>query len=305
MHPLTMLAFHHKVAAAIGPGVLQRLARVAVSGAGSGAGVGAGIGAAAGAAQGLANSEEGGRTTAALNGALQGGILGGAAGATVGGLGRGVRDAKLLYADKSTPGAIATHLGSGVRRFGGRFRHGITGHGDAGALGMPSSTESARRIDLLKRRADADIAFNPAAREKVTKGLATETESLTSAGVAGDKAIKAGVTNLPGVVRGLATNPRETGRGLYHAMAGGGGAPLALGMGVGLPIALEAPSLARGDESATGGLTTTQKALRLGSRVGSGVLTAGMPIVPGMLAGMTSDVLTDKALSIKPPRAGL
>lgn len=306
VNPQALHAFAEKLAAAgLSPGLIQRLSRAAVSGPGSGAGVGAGVGAALGGARGFINSEEGEGLSGALRGAVQGGVLGGAGGAALGGMGRGVRDAKLLYSDKSTLGAVGTHLGSGLRRFGGRLRHGFTGHGDAAALGMSSTRESNRRIDLLRRRADADIAFNPAKADDIRKNLAGEIKGLQQTGAAGDTAIDAGVTNIPGLLKGLATDPRKTGRGLMAAMSGGGSKTMMLGMGVGLPVAAEAPELLRGDESATGGLSTTKKVLRLGTRIGGGVLTAGLPIVPAMAANMATDTLTDRALGVRPPTAQL
>jgi hypothetical protein len=110
-------------------------------------------------------------------------------------------------------------------------------------------------------------------------------------------AVAQGITSIPGLARGLTSAPKETLRHVGREAFSGGKAGLALG--VGLPVALAAPDLSRGDESATGGRTMRQKLVGFGSNVVGGTLTAGVPIVPQIIGGGVIDGVANRVLGGK------
>lgn len=109
------------------------------------------------------------------------------------------------------------------------------------------------------------------------------------------EAVRAGITSLPGLARGVATKPRETLKAVGRE-ALSGGATVGLGMGVGVPVAFAAPGLLRGDESSKGGLSVRQKAVNLGTDIAGGALTAGVPIIPGAVGGLALQSLAEHTI---------
>lgn len=255
---------------------------------------------AAGAAGGAAMH---GKDESAVEGALRGGLRGALVGGSAAGLGRAYRDTKLLKPGTTTSEAIkgtAARMGEGVQRFMKRQAHGLTGaYADqAGAIGMRSSQEAERRIDLLRRRGLDRFTRDGAANYSSTDQL-KKIKDLREWGRGGDEALHAGVTSIPGVAKGLAKHPAQTGKALVKQMAGGagrGGAAVALG----LPLAFAGPDLARGDESQRGGRSMREKLVGVGSGMAGGVLTAGMPIVPQLVAGGALDAATSRLARRKP-----
>lgn len=249
---------------------------------------GAMLGAGVGAAHGYANRQEGQSGLAAAAG---GGLRGAALGAGAGGLARHYRDVRLLnpaLGGGQAVGETMKSMGRGLKNFGKRQLHGMTGaySNQAAEIGMRGTATSEKKIDLLRRRL----------MDKMQHGEITPTRGLTGAldshissvrnlretGVAGDAAAKAGLTNIPGLARGLVRDPKATLKAVgREAMLGG---PQAMALGVGLPLALSAPDIARGDESATGGKSLRQKFVGMGSGMAAGTLTAGMPIIPQIMA---------------------
>lgn len=106
--------------------------------------------------------------------------------------------------------------------------------------------------------------------------------------------VASGVTSFPGLARGLMSKPKETLRAAGKATFSGGG-PAGIAFGVGIPTALAAPGLARGDESGQGGQTVRQKLVSYGGNMAGNVLTGGMPVIPGMIGG---DLVGNGALKL-------
>jgi hypothetical protein len=283
MNVLELQAMADYVKTASGPGVLGRLAYRATSGAGRGALLGAGTGAVAGAAQGAVD-EDGSMAGGALRGALAGGILGGA----VGGAGRVVRDARLLNPDKSGLRAVGAHVGSGAARFAGRQAHALTGTLKDKNLGLRGTEWAKEKNRLAKLRLGEDLKHRVADPTKLRSQYRSTLESNLREGELGQEAKDLGLTSLSGVAKGLATKPKETAKGLWRQVKGGGGTGMAA-LNVGLPVAFGAADLAKGDESAEGGLTKKQKLLRTAGQVGGGLLTPGMPVAGMMVGGELVD----------------
>ncbi len=253
----------------------------------------AAIGAAGGAAAG--GYQEHRRGGSVLGGALRGGILGAAAGGAAGGAGRVYRDVRLLdpkLTRTQAVGAAVKRMGRGVKQFGQRQVHGITGaySKTPGKIGLRSSATSKKKIDLAKLRLQDELKFakTPEKQEALRKSFQKTKAGLIEEGKRGDESIRAGVTSLPGIAKGLARDPRRTAKAMWRETTGGGGLG-GTAMAVGLPVATMVPELARGDESATGGKSMRQKLVELGTITGGGIATAGLPIVPMMAAGLGID----------------
>lgn len=245
----------------------------------------------AGAAAGAATADpEEGRLRGALRGATRGAMLGGATGVAA----RRAMDYRLLH-----PGASATQtavgtarsLAGSVKRFGKRQIHGLTGayRDNPAGMGLESHAESAKELHLAKlRHADAlSRATTPEAREAAGRGYEKAVSGIHARAEAGQRALDAGVTSVPGILHGAVTKPKDTAKALWHHTTGGNRMGMALG--VGLPLALHAPGLLRGDESAEGGPTMKRKLLMAGANVAGGIATAGLPIVLQMLAANAID----------------
>lgn len=265
------------------------------------------LGAAAGAAHGVATRQEGeSGWSAGVRGALRGGALAGGVAA----VGRGYRDTRLLDPTASAGGAVVGTLrraGQGIKRFGQRQLHGFTGShtGKPGAIGMRSSEEAGRRIDLLEKRF-ADEAAHAKSMGKSTdalkRELADSKKELQQWGQRGDAADAAGITSIPGVVKGLIKKPGATAKALKDEVVGGSNANAM--MAVGVPVAFAAPEVLRGDESAEGGRTVGQKLRRLGGNIAGGVATAGLPFAPQILAGGALESASGISLRRKPKAPG-
>lgn len=290
----------------------RNVARGLTDGGMPGALAGAGIGAVTGAVRAEDPSQRG---AAAFRGALAGGALGGAAGR----FGRGVRDNQLLSPGLSTGGAVRQTLGdagTAVKDFGKRQIHGFTGayKDQLGNIGMASTANSNKKIHLERLRT-ADRVNNMGAKgdlatpmerlksritgkEAPTRAQAAASKlegfesGLREEGIIGDQAIRAGITSIPGVAKGLVTNPRQTGKAMWDSSMGG--SPVGAAMMVGAPVAFAAPDIAKGDESATGGLTVGQKLTRLGTEVGTGIATGGMAAIPQMATFSAGSALADR-----------
>lgn len=303
---------HVKVAAPLAG--LTNVASRAARGLTAGAVPGAVAGAVGGGVIGGLQAEEGDGMRSAVQGALRGGLGGAAVGAT----GRAFRDQKLL-----TPGigniaaakGVASSVGTGLKNFAKRQAHGFTGayKNELGDIGMHSSVDSAKKIHLDRLRT-ADTVNSMGARgdkaslvEKVKskfKGEAPRSRAevaaaklegrsagLVAQGEVGDRAIRTGITSMPGAVKGLVTNPKETAKAMWESTGGGA---MGTAMAVGAPVAFAAPGLMKGDESSTGGLTTGQKLTRLGTEVGTGIATGGMAALPQLAAYSGASALADR-----------
>jgi hypothetical protein len=304
----TLHAFRDEIEkSAAMPASLVRAGRFLSESPGRTALIGAGVGALGGAA----TADEGDRLHGALRGALGGAAVGGA----VGGAGRAYRDTHLLSKQPLSTGEAVVgtvkRLGEGAVRFGKRQIHGLTGaYADPAQTGIRSSVEAARRSELVEKRlADRlkDVA-DPAHAQKLREGAQKELHGLKEWGQQGDAALKAGVTSIPGVARGLATKGKrvETLKALGHEMTGGGGLMSVGGaLGVGLPAATGVADLARGDESAQGGRTIRQKAVGLGTNLGVGALTAGMPFGAQLVASSAADAVGQRLARGRAPVPGV
>lgn len=244
------------------------------------------LGAGVGATQGVMNRGDDGSITAALRGGLRGAAVGGAAG----GLGRMHRDTRLLnptLGQGQAVGETAKRIGGAAKRFGQRQLHGLTGaySSTPGAIGMRGSEQAAKELRLHHRRILDETAHG--ASPKRLKALGEKLKDIESQGHAGDAATKAGITSLPGVAKGMATKPIATAKALGRTMIGGSGTGAAIA--VGLPLAIAAPDLARGDESSRGGRSVKQKLFGVGSGLAGGMLTAGVPVIPQLVGGTAVD----------------
>lgn len=250
---------------------------------------GTATGAVAGAATGAAADSE-----SRVRGAWRGALLGGGLGLAAGRAGRHGLD-HALRQPGATPGqstiAGLRGLQKDIADFGRRQAHGFSGaYGDRlGDIGMPTAGTAAKKIELAKLRRNDLLtrAGTPEQTKAIQDRYAELKKGYQHQGAEGDRQIRHGVTSIPGVVRGLVRDPKTTGRELMHAATGGNPAGTALAFG--LPIGLAAPGLARGDESKEGGPTMRRKLLMLGTNVAGGVATAGIPILPQLLASSVAD----------------
>lgn len=249
---------------------------------------GALLGGAAGATHGLMNRQEGESGWAA---GIRGAIRGAAVGGGISAAGRAYRDTRLLNPEMGAGAAIGGTLrraGEGIKRFGKRQIHGFTGaYADKpGAIGMRGSEEAKRRLDLFEKRFKDEAAYATSRgrdTSRLAEELANKKQELAEWGARGDAAQAAGITSIPGVVKGLAKRPGQTAKALKDEVTGGSKKGLVLAVGV--PAAFAAPEIMKGDESAAGGYTVGQKVRRLAGNVAGGVATAGLPVVPQLLAG--------------------
>ena len=253
------------------------------------------LGAGVGAAGGALTAQPGEGAEGALRGAIGGAVLGG----TVGGAGRAFRDTRLLANRPlglgETIAETGRRLGHGLEQGVKRQIHGLTGaYADPAQTGIRSSHTAAQRVRLLEARARDQLrGANPDQAAKIRSALAESIAAAQEEGRQGDAALRAGVTSLPGVVRGLAgPNRLETLKALGREATGHGGL-LSLGgtLGVGLPVVSGAADIAAGDESAAGGRSLAQKVVGAGTNVGVGALTSGMPFLSGMAITGAADTL--------------
>jgi hypothetical protein len=238
-------------------------------------------------------------------------MLGGAVGGIGAGAARAARDTQLLAGKPLTAGQTAVEtakrLGSGAAAFGKRQVHGLTGaFSDPTKTRIRSSVEAARQQKVLDARLVDDLRFarNPEHAAKIRGRADAARDSLKEWGEGGDRALAAGITSAPGIIRGLASKKTrgETLGALKDEVMGGRGAggtgrAAALGLGVGLPVVAGIHDISKGDESAQGGRTVGQKAMNLATNVGVGALTMGMPIGAQMVTSSAADALGQKLVS--------
>lgn len=234
-----------------------------------------------------------------VGGALRGAALGGAAG----GLGRTFRDARLLNPSLSTGGAVAAtagRVGTGIANFAKRQVHGVTGHMDADAIGMAGNAASASKVKLLNARVMDEARAAPGKAKQLLADHAGAVKSELASGARSQKLQDAGITSLRGIASAMRDPARRSGalRAMGSTVTSGGG-PGGAALAIGAPVALSAPSLARGDESATGGLTVGQKVKGLGAGIAAGAAVGGLPVIPQMLAGGVLDSAARRALKPK------
>lgn len=257
--------------------------------------IGAGIGGAAGAM----SADEGNRVSGAIHGALRGGAIGGLGA----GVGRAYRDTRLLAASKNQPlsamGAVvptAQRLGRQAMNFGKRQWYGATGMGNPDDIRMAGNATSARKARLLDLRAADEMAHAPSleAKEKLRQNAQSAVKSELESGQRSQALQDAGVTNVPGMAKALwdPQKRRMALRAMGRTMADG---PGGIGLSVGLPVAFSAPELLRGDESAQGGKSMTQKVVGLGANLATGAAFGGMPIVPQLALGTAADMGVQRA----------
>ncbi len=185
-----------------------------------------------------------------------------------------------------------SRMGSGAKRFLQRQRHGFTGAyaNEPGRIGLRSSARAAEKTDLLKRRLQDELSVprSAASKKKLLAKHREKLEELAQEGRMGDEALRAGITSIPGIAKGMVRNPKATSKAMWKDVTGGGGLG-GTAMAVGLPLAITAPELARGDESDKGGKTLRQKLMETGALTAGGIATAGLPILPMMAAGAGMD----------------
>lgn len=258
------------------------------------AAIGAGIGAAARGMQAPTDGRT--RIQNMMSGAWRGGVAGGAVGLA----GRGMLDTRLLHKGPQPLSAVGTvtgtlrRAGQGLSNFGKRQIHGVTGHFDPNEIGMSGVEASRQKARLLELRARDQIAHAPAARHAALREAADkEIGAEMKSGWQSQELMDAGITNLRGIGRGLMTPGRRlaTAKAMGKSLVHGPGGPMAT---MGLPALMSAPSLAKGDESATGGQTVGQKLRGLGMGLATGAAFGGMPVLPGMAAGIGTEAVLSR-----------
>lgn len=259
--------------------------------------LGAGVGAAAGAAKERSDGGSG------VGGAIKGGIIGALGGGAAGRGSRMVRDTKIMNPGVSNLTAAkitAQRMGTNAKRLGQRQRHGFTGYkgDDPGSIGLRSSATSEKRVRLLgARKRDEMLGTSAKRRGAIKRKYDEQIKSVRGEGRAGDAALSAGITSLPGIARGLRKDPRGTAKAMWNEAVGTipgetgspGGKLLRRGLAVGLPAAAYGPDLARGDESAEGGRSLSEKVVGMGTGVVGGMMVGGLPIAPALAAGAGLD----------------
>jgi hypothetical protein len=225
--------------------------------------------------------------------------------------------------------ATGKHIGQEASNFAQRQFHGLTGYGGKdlkyldriGIAGEHSAAEKAKVLglhaeDKLRHHARTVAGMNdPYAQahgivehsrlqKSVGDELVSNVKNVHEEGALGQRFQNLGMTSMPGSVKAVVTNPRESSKLIWDQMRGGGGglsgpggsrvgAMAGIGLGVGLPVAFAAHDISKGDESATGGRNIKQKILNAGVNTGVGLATGGVGILPQMVAGMGIDKATD------------
>lgn len=269
------------------PGVVTGLRHATRTPAGSAAS-GAAMGSAANIGREAASDREDKNYLAA---GLQGGLFGAAAGGAAG----RARDISLMTGKRGI--GLATEFGkqtgSGVKNFGLRQLHGATGYvpkQGLGRIGVAGKTTARREAMLKSRRASQRARDLPEAdQKKLMDRTNQEVRDILRRGRHDQEMQDLGLTSIPGVARGLFRNPKDTSKAVWRHNVGKGG-PGGVAMGVGLPAAVSAPDLMRGDESDRGGRGMGQKLMSAGGLVAGSMLTSGIPIVPQAAAVTGIDV---------------
>lgn len=256
------------------------------------AGLGAGLGATANVArEALSGHEQKNYLGAGLHGAVAGGLAGGA----VGGLGRVARDVHLMHPELGgleLAKGTAKQVGTEASNFAQRQVHGLTGYGTndqkyLDRIGIAGKQTSANKARVLNMRAEDVLAHNPGKADAISAGLHGEVGALHHDGAIAQRFRDLGMTSLPGAMKGAVTNPREASSAIWNQLRSGGAGAAALGVGV--PGALGAADVARGDERATGGRSVQEKVMRAGANVGGGLLFGGVGLLPQALGGSVAE----------------
>jgi len=259
---------------------------------------GAGLGAAAGLARESMQDGEKNYVAAGLGGALKGGLIGAGVGAGA----RSVRDTMLLNPQAAGVGGVAkAHLkrmGEGVSNLVQRQVHGVTGYGAKDTayldrIGIAGSATSARAGRLEALRAMDYAKHNPAKAQRAIHGASKQLGAFAEEGAVGDRMRELGMTHAPGAVKAFATNPRAASKVIYDQLRLGGG--LGVAAGIGAPLAVSGMDLARGDESATGGRSMTEKGFRAAANIGGGLVFGGMPLLSQNVVGQGTEYLAGRA----------
>lgn len=255
-------------------------------------GIGAGLGAAAGAGREAFRAPE---ERNYLRGALRGGAAGLGAGAVVGHGGAAMRNTMLLRPELSGFGNIAKatgqRIGTDASHMAQRQFHGLTGYGGRDAayldrIGIAGTHTARQEADLARKQFMDRVPRGGHSHEDILAHT-QHLQGIREQGAVAQKFRDLGMTSLPGAAKAVVTNPREASKAIWNQMTGGGGTlGKVIGVtGVAMPAALGARDIARGDESATGGRTVGEKVLGTAADVGTGLLTAGMPLGAGAIAG--------------------
>lgn len=241
--------------------------------------VGAGVGATGGAISGAA-SEDG----SAVGGALRGALIGGALGAGGGAVARSAQNAKLLnpaLTNAQALGQVGKNVGQGLKDFGIRQLHGVTGLKED-AVRDSIRRRAAKSRQIHKARLKRDLAkATPENRDRIIADYEKIRATARSNYERDMAALDSGITSLPGIAKGLVRDPKATAKAMWDRSTGGTRTGAA--MTLGFPVALTAPELLKGDESATGGKGIGQKLVNAGTAVGAGVATGGLGFIPGMI----------------------
>jgi hypothetical protein len=169
-----------------------------------------------------------------------------------------------------------------MKRFGQRQLHGLTGYTPKGGVRqLLPGARTADEIKLVRRQLKSDIsAAQKAGRDtKYIQGLRSgadkQIKRLGETAKRWTAAEKAGITSIPGIVKGLhPSRIGQTGKAMAGvAREGMGGIPGTLA----LPVAFSAPDLMDPNQG------VGEKALGLAGDVGGMVATGGLGIVPQMV----------------------
>ena len=258
-------------------GTLARYARPLVMRAGAlpggvaGAGLGAGLNVAREAVSG--GEDYGG---AALRGAAGGALLGAGAGFGVG----KARDIALTTGKRGL--SLAKEMGKrtvkSVGDFGKRQVHGTTGwtpKAGPESIGLAGGVQKNRQ-KVVKAMRDARLRSAKSGREKykIVQKSNQQLAALKKQEKAMREAYDAGLTSIPGTVKGLVKDPKRVGKAAWRSVKEHPGGVLGAAA---LPAALTAGEIASGtdpSEAVGGGV----------GDVAGMALTGAMPIVPGMAA---------------------
>lgn len=248
---------------------------VARAGAIPGAVVGAGLGAGTGVA-GEALSGGNNYGGAALRGAAIGGLAGGVSGGTI----AKAKDINILTGKRGLE--LAKEMGSRTRQrlsqFGKAQVHGLTGWKPKGggpeALGLANRNRGRdqARIALARGKERIEGVTDAKKLQKLRASSIGATREALRRGEMGEEVYQAGLTSIPGVVKGLVRDPKKTLGTAYRAAKAQG-----LKGAIGIPAALGAAEIAGGTEATEvgGGF--------VGDVAGMG-LAGAMPILPQTVA---------------------
>ena len=279
-----------------GGAILRRGARwLTEHGATRGLATGAGVGAVTGAGSAAAR---GGDTRDIVRGGLVGGLGGAALGGTAGGIGRKVRDVRLLTPGMTAGQTVKTVVGDagrGIKNFGKRQLHGFTGayKDQAGSIGLQSKELAKKRnnIETLRMNDRLQGVTSAAKRRKIEAASKARSSEIATEGRLGQNALDSGITSIPGIAKGLVNNPRKTMRAMWDHNAGKGIKGKAFSLAP--AAAIMGPELAKGDESASGGKGMGQKLLNTAAFVAPGVALGRVPIVANMAGWTAADSLSN------------